>query len=145
MVLSCFADTETPCRWEKWMIIDGMLPTSTETPDPLEQEDWWCWLLLTSPPTHQNKVHELIMPSLNCYCKASHSSLQGRMHTFVRQEPAVSPFTWQSNKAILFYFIQKSVFMIQFDTGAQRSWIFGYSPAVCGVGSGGKESICKQS
>ena len=26
--LSCFADTETPTRWEKLMINDGMLPTS---------------------------------------------------------------------------------------------------------------------
>ena len=33
--LSCFADTETPSRWEKLMINDGMLPTSLETPDQL--------------------------------------------------------------------------------------------------------------
>ena len=33
--LSYFADTETPSRWEKLMINDGMLPTSLETPDQL--------------------------------------------------------------------------------------------------------------
>ena len=32
----------------------------------------------------------------------------------------MSPFAWQSNKAILFYFTQHSVFEIRFDIGAQR-------------------------
>ena len=30
-------------------------------------------------------------------------------HSFRGQEPTVSPFAWQSNKAILFYFTQNSV------------------------------------
>ena len=32
-------------------------------------EDWRSWLLLTSPPTCQKNVHELIMLSLNNYMK----------------------------------------------------------------------------
>ena len=32
----------------------------------------------------------------------------------------MSPFAWQSNKAILLYFIQKPVSEIQFGTGVQR-------------------------
>ena len=31
--LSYFADTETPSRWEKLTINDGMLPPNTQTPD----------------------------------------------------------------------------------------------------------------
>ena len=30
------------------------------TSDQLESEGWWCWLPLTSPPTNQKNVHELI-------------------------------------------------------------------------------------
>ena len=37
-----------------------MLPTSTQTPDQLEPEGWWCWLSMTSPPTNQKNVHELV-------------------------------------------------------------------------------------
>ena len=32
----------------------------------------------------------------------------------------MSPFAWQSNKAILFYFTQNSVSEIQFGTSVQR-------------------------
>ena len=48
-------------------------------------------------------------------------------HSFSRQEPAVSPFAWQSNKAILFYFTQNSVPEIWFGSGVQRGWAFGIS------------------
>ena len=34
--LSYFADTETPSRWEKLIINDGILPTSMQTPDKLD-------------------------------------------------------------------------------------------------------------
>ena len=34
--MSCFADAETPSRWEKLTVSDGRLPTSMETPDPLD-------------------------------------------------------------------------------------------------------------
>ena len=45
-------------------------------------------------------------------------------HSFSRQEAAMSPFAFQSNKALLFYFTQNSVSGIQFGTG-QRGWAFG--------------------
>ena len=49
----------------------------------LESEGWWCWLPLTSPPTNQKNVHELIMPSsLNHYYKTPHYPLQVRTHSF---------------------------------------------------------------
>ena len=41
-------------------------------------------------------------------------------HSFWGHEPAVSPFAWQSNKAILFYFTQNSVSEVWFGTGVQR-------------------------
>ena len=34
--LSYFEDTETPSRWEKLMINDGMLLTSMQTPEQLD-------------------------------------------------------------------------------------------------------------
>lgn len=37
LALICFADTETPSRWEK-VIKDGTLPTSIQTPDQLRPE-----------------------------------------------------------------------------------------------------------
>ena len=78
MSLSCFADTETPCRWEKlkWCAHKHV------DPRPFGTEGWWCWLLLTSPPTHQKNVHELITPSLNIYYKTSHNLLQVGTHSF---------------------------------------------------------------
>ena len=80
--LSCFVDTETPTRWEKLSVKDGVLPTSTETPDRLEPEGWWCRLPLTSPPTHQKNVHKRITPSLNHYYKTPHYPLQVGTHSF---------------------------------------------------------------
>ena len=41
-------------------------------------------------------------------------------HSFLGHKLAVSPFAWQSNKAILFYFTQDSVSEVQFGTSAQR-------------------------
>ena len=40
-------------------------------PRPVGPEGWWCWLLLISPPTHQNNIHKQITPSLNNYHKPS--------------------------------------------------------------------------
>ena len=40
--------------------INCTLPTSTKSQDRLEPEGWWCWLPITSPPTNQKNVHELI-------------------------------------------------------------------------------------
>ena len=42
-----------------------------------------------------------------------------RTHSFWGHEPAVSPFAWQNNKAILFFFTQNSVSEIQSGTSAQ--------------------------
>ena len=36
--LNCFADTETPTRWEKLKVNDSRLPTSTETPEGWKQK-----------------------------------------------------------------------------------------------------------
>ena len=41
-------------------------------------------------------------------------------HSFEGYKPTVSPFAWQSNKAILFFFTQNSDSEIQFGTSAQR-------------------------
>ena len=41
-------------------------------------------------------------------------------HNFSRQGPTVSPFSWKSNKAILFHFTKNSVFGIWFITSGQR-------------------------
>ena len=59
------------------------LPTSTETPDRLEPEGWWCRLPITSPATNQKKVHGLVMSSLNHSCKTPHYPLQAG-HTVSR-------------------------------------------------------------
>ena len=78
MSSSCFADTETPCRWEKlkWCAHKHV------DPRPVGTEGWWCWFLFTSPPTHQKTVYELITPSLNIYYKTSHNLLQVGTHSF---------------------------------------------------------------
>ena len=39
-----------------------MLLTGIQTTALLEQEDWWCWFQITSPPTHQKNIHEWITP-----------------------------------------------------------------------------------
>ena len=124
--LSYFEDTETPSRWEKLMINDGMLLTSMQTPEQLDLKVEWCGLLLTSPPTHQKNVHELITPFEQLLENFSLSSPSWDTW-FWRHEPAVSPFAWWSNTAIFFYFIQNSVSEIRFSTGVQRNWAFGIS------------------
>ena len=68
MSLSYFADTETPSRWEKLMIKDSKLATSTQTPGQLET----MLFLLSSPLTHQENVQELVTSSLNNYYKTSY-------------------------------------------------------------------------
>ena len=45
-------------------------------------------------------------------------SSQVGTHRFERQEPAVYPFSWQSNNTVLLYFTQNSE--LQFSTRAQR-------------------------
>ena len=78
-----------------------------KTPDLLERESWWCWLLITSPPTNQKNVHELIMPSLNHYYNQTFPySFQGRTYSFQGISSLWPPFAWQSSKAIFLYFTQ---------------------------------------
>ena len=58
---------------------------------------------------------------LNCCYKTRHQIPPGwGTHGFSGQEPNVSPFAWQSNEAILFYFTLNSVSEIRSGTGAQR-------------------------
>ena len=107
------------CRyWNPHQVeeVNCRLPTSMYIPDQLEPEDWWCWLLISSPPTNQKNVHKLNMPCfLNTVRLLSTPSRVG--HTVLR---ALAPFAWQSNKAILFNFTQNSVSAFLFSTGEQR-------------------------
>ena len=65
--LSCFAETETPTRWEKLCAAHKHVD-----PRPGGTRGWWCQLPLTSPPTRQKNVHELITPLLNHSYKTPH-------------------------------------------------------------------------
>ena len=74
-------------------------------------------------------------PPLNHCYKTPHQIPPTPMfgtHNFEGQEVAVSPFAWQSNKAILFYFTWNSASKIWFSTDAQRlsfrHWYFLYFP-----------------
>ena len=71
-----------------------MLPTSTQTPDQLEPEGWWCWLSMTSPPTNQKNVHELVTLLFEHY----DSSLPA---------PGWLPLACKAVKVTLSHFIQK--------------------------------------
>ena len=99
--LSCCAETETHTRWEKLTVNEGVLPTSTETPDCLEPEGWWCRLPLTSPPTRQRNVPELITPSLTHYYKTSQYPFQVGTHSF---EDISLPWPPLPGKAIKLFF-----------------------------------------
>ena len=71
--------------------VNCMLPTSTQIPGHLEPEGWWYWLLITSPPTNQKNVHELITLSLNHYHKTSHYPRQVRANSFEGISPLWRP------------------------------------------------------
>ena len=43
--------------------VNRMLPTSKYNTNRLESGSWWCWLLITSPPTNQKKVCKLYKSS----------------------------------------------------------------------------------
>ena len=101
-------------RWKKLTIYDDMLPTNTETPGELKPKDWWCWLLLTSPPTHQ-KNPSLSLPwplspiplTRNPVYKISSFS-SGRVCSFQGISLLCSHFAWQRNKATFSFFITLS-------------------------------------
>ena len=98
-----FQILKLPSKREKLTVNDGMLTTSMET-----QTNWnlnVCDAAFYLPSTYRKNTHELIMPSLNNYYKLSIFSKWGLLQVFfLRQESTVSPFAWQSNKAIHFYF-----------------------------------------
>ena len=77
-----------------------------QTCRPIGTEGWWCWLLLTSPPTHQKNVHKLIMPFLNNYYKTSHSLPQVGAHGFEGISPLGPPLPGKVIK--IFFLILKS-------------------------------------
>ena len=94
--------------------VNCLLPTSRETPDLSEPKCWWCWSPLMSSPTNQKKVYKLTMPFLNHDYKELHYPLQGRTQnsegiSLLCPPPRPRSFTWRSNKASLFYFIQNSL------------------------------------
>ena len=76
-------------------------------PRPIGTRSWWCWFPLTSPPTNQKNVPELITPSLNHYCKTPHYPPSGDRVLWALA--LCGPFASQSNKAILFYFTLNSM------------------------------------
>ena len=49
----------------------------------------------------------------------------------------MTPFVWQSNNTVLFYFTQNSVSEIRFITSARRGGAFGFSKEECGFHSVG--------
>ena len=93
---------------------------------------------LTWDPTHT-----LILSANPSWNRKTHQTLWVGTHGFSRQESAVLPFVWQSNKDILFSIpvqslsyvqlfvtprtasgLSKTVSEIQFSTGVLRSWAF---------------------
>ena len=71
------------------------------------------------PCTHPDLIILAAAPSLNHCYKIPHQILQG-WDSFQRQEPAVFPFAWKSNKANSFLVHPNSVSEIPLGTGAQR-------------------------
>ena len=58
-----------------------MLSISMQTPYQVDAECWWCWLLLSSPPTYQKNARKLVTPSLSHHYKTSHYTLQAGTHS----------------------------------------------------------------
>ena len=98
--LRYFADTETSTRWEKLTV--SCAQAQLQTPEGLEPQDWWCCLLLTSPPVNQKIVQKLITLSLNHYYKTPHYHLQVETFSFEGSSPL-----WPTlpDKAIKLFFL----------------------------------------
>ena len=71
-------------------------------------------------PTTGDPAHTLILsetpPLIYCY-KNPHQFFGVEIHSFLRQRPGVSPFAWQWNKTIPFYFTHNPVSKISFGPG----------------------------
>ena len=80
--------------------VDCLLPARILTPHQLEPEGWWCWLLVTSPPTNQKNVPALSTPSLNHHYAASHYPLQAGIHSSVGSSPLCPPLSGQTVKLL---------------------------------------------
>ena len=127
--LSYFADTETPSRWEKLMISNGLLPTSMQTPG---RKGWWCRLLLISPTTKQKNVHQLITPSFNNYYKTSHYLLQVGTCGFDSISPLSPPLPGKVIKLAFSTSLKTLVSEIQFSPMVQRRWAFSIRSDIVG-------------
>ena len=82
MSLSCFADTETPTRWEKLTVNDVYCLQLHRLQTGWNQKVDHADSHLTSPPTNQKNVHDVITPSLNHYYKISHHPLPAGSYSF---------------------------------------------------------------
>ena len=80
--LSCFADTETPSRWEKLPVSDVYCLQVHRLQTGWNQKVDDADSHLTSPATNQKNVHDVITPSLNHYYKISHYPLQAGSYSF---------------------------------------------------------------
>ena len=123
-IFELFCKCWSPLQVGEVKINDGMLPhkhtlTLTLTPDQLEPEGWWCWLLHTSPPTHQKNVFKLITPSLNH--KTSYYPLQVGTHSFFE---AGSHCVSLCLVKLSFSTSLKTVSKVWCSTGIQRAWAF---------------------
>ena len=121
--LNYFADTETPSRWEKITINDGMPPTSMETSDQLDLnvDD------ADSNSAHHQPIRRMSTSwSLPLWTIATKflTIFPKREHMILRVWVFCVPLCWKGNKAILFYFTPNSVSKIQVGTSVQRSWAF---------------------
>ena len=70
-IFQLFCRYGNPSRWENLSVKKGLLPSSTRDPRPAGNRPMNSDSYLTSPPTHQKKVPELIKPPLNHYYKTS--------------------------------------------------------------------------
>ena len=82
------------------------------------QETTWGQIKECRPNTHPDPSQQ--PRPWNTVIKLLTKSPLGRDTQFWGHEPTVSPFPWQSNKAILFCFTQNSISEIWFSTSAQR-------------------------
>ena len=78
--------SELFCRYRNllhvWGVNDWWCQGVHKHTDPTPGGCWWCWFLLSSPPTYQENAYKLVTPSLSHYYKTSHYTLQVGTHSF---------------------------------------------------------------